>query len=60
MPFGILKECLAHFRILFTFQQRQLDEDRQKLRQEREEFKQKIEAIEKLGSEASHTMNGSD
>lgn len=60
MPFGILKECLAHVRILFTFQQRQLDEDRQKLRQEREEFKQKIEAIEKLGSGASHIMNGSD
>lgn len=60
MLFGILKDCLAHFRILFTFQQRQLDEDRQKLRQEREEFKQKIEAIEKLGSGASHIMNGSD
>lgn len=53
MPFVIPKECLAYFRILFTFQQRQLDEDRQKLRQEREEFKQKIEAIEKLGSGAS-------
>lgn len=60
MPFGIPKECLAYFRILFTFQQRQLDEDRQKLRQEREQFKQKIEAIEKLGSGASHIMNGSD
>ena len=60
MLFGILKDCLAHFRILFTFQQRQMDEDRQKLRREREEFKQKIEAIEKLGSGASHTMNGSD
>lgn len=60
MPFGIPKECLAYFRILCTFQQRQLDEDRQKLRQEREQFKQKIEAIEKLGSGASHITNGSD
>lgn len=60
MPFGILKEFVAHFRILFTSQQRQLDEDRLKLRQEREEFKQKIEAIEKLGSGASHIVNGSD
>lgn len=60
MPFSILKEWLAHFRILFTFQQRQLDEDRQKLRQEREEFQQKIEAIEKLGSVASYLVNGSD
>ena len=60
MPFGILKECVAHFRILFICQQRQLDEDRLKLRQEREEFKQKIEAIEKLGSGASHIVNGSD
>lgn len=40
--------------------QSQLLEDREKLRKEKEEFNEKIQAIERLGGGTSHLMNGSN
>jgi len=37
-----------------------LVEDREKLRKEKEEFNDKIQAIERLGGGTSHLMNGSN
>ncbi|KAJ7386387.1 hypothetical protein OS493_008511 [Desmophyllum pertusum] len=54
------KQELEEERKQVEIEKNQLLEDRDKLRREKEEFNEKIEAIEKLGSGANHLMNGSN
>lgn len=53
------KEELREERNQLELEKRQLADDRERLRRETEAFNEKIEAIERLGTGASHTMNGS-